>query len=80
METFSAADGFVIAMLTVMALSMGIIGGLLLCMRANVARRDRHVDDLLEEVEEEEKQGRRVPLEETRPAQAWERDGDWWKQ
>jgi hypothetical protein len=79
METFSAADGFVIAMLTVMALSMGIIGVLLLCMRANVARRDRHVDDLLDEVDEEEKRSKRVPKEESRLAQAWERDGDWWK-
>lgn len=76
----SAADGFVYAMLGMMAVSLSVIAVLIVCMRRNVSRRDPHVDQLLEEVaaaEAQEKQAAQVP----RPpaAEPWERDHDWWK-
>lgn len=80
-DHFSASDGFVIAMLGMIFLSMGVVGMLLLCMKRNASRRDPHVDRLLEEVEEEE---RLEKLAKTRglrekKREAWEKDGDWWK-
>jgi heme/copper-type cytochrome/quinol oxidase subunit 2 len=76
----SAADGFVYAMLGMMVVSLSVIAVLVLCMRRNVARRDPHVDELLEEVAAavaQEKQAVQVP----RPpaSDAWEREHDWWK-
>jgi len=81
-EFISASDGFAIAMLGMIFLSMAVIGLLLLCMRRSASKRDPHVDDLFEEMEEE---ARQAELARTR-AQAekksdapWEKDGDWWK-
>ena len=76
----AAADGFVIAMLVMMALSLGTLGVLAICMSRNVARRNRQVDELLEEVaaeEEREKLAQTVTDAPTR--EPWEKDGDWWK-
>ena len=77
-DQFSAADGFVIAMLAMIFMSMGVVALLFVCMRRNAARRDLEVDDLLDEVEETEKRGKQ-PAPEAPPAEPWERDGDWWK-
>lgn len=75
----SAGDGFVIAMLSIIGLSFGVIAMLFVCMRRNAARRDEHVDALLDEVAEEERREKlRAPAEKP-PAEPWERDGDWWK-
>ncbi len=82
METdlISAADGFAIAMLAMIFLSMGVIGVLLLCMRRSASRRDRHVDELFDEMEEDErKQELARANPEKKPEVPWERDGDWWK-
>lgn len=78
-EFLSAADGFVIAMLTMMALSMGVVAMLFLCMRRNDASRDRQVEDLLEEVAEEEKQAETRKPHEAPGAEPWEKNADWWK-
>lgn len=84
METglLTATDGFAIVMLAMILLSMSVIGILFLCMRRNVARRDPHVDDLLEEVAEEEKRQNtaRVHGEVPKTPEPWEKDADWWKQ
>ena len=77
----AAADGFVIAMLVMMALSLGVLGVLAVCMRRNVARRNRQVDELLEEVAaEEEREKLAQAVGETPAREPWEKDGDWWKQ
>ena len=77
----AAADGFVIAMLIMMTLSMGTLIILAICMRRNVARRNSQVDELLEEVAEEEQKANRAPTMADAPApEPWEKDGDWWKQ
>ena len=76
----AAADGFVIAILVMMALSLGTLGVLAICMRRNVARRSRQVDELLEEVAaEEERENPAQAVAEASPREPWEKDGDWWK-
>lgn len=76
-----ASDGFAVAMLGVMALAMGTLAVLFFCMKRAAAKRDPHVDALLEELEEEERKAAKLartkPAEP--PAKPWERDVDWWK-
>jgi hypothetical protein len=63
-----------------MALSLGVLVVLAVCMRRNVARRNRQVDELLEEVAAEEERANRAPTVSDAPArEPWEKDGDWWK-
>ncbi len=82
METphLSAADGFVLAMIAMMLISAGVIALLIVCGLRNAARRDRQVDDLLDEVnqKEEPKKPASTKAEAPKP-EPWERDGDWWK-
>ena len=78
-EHQSAADGFVIAMLVMMALSLGVVALLFFCMRRNAGRRDHQVDELLEEMEETESKQKQAALGDVPKPQPWERDGDWWK-
>ena len=76
----AAADGFVIAMLVMMAMSLGTLLILAVCMRRNVARRNRQVDELLEEVAaEEEREKLAQAVTDTPTREPWEKDGDWWK-
>lgn len=77
----TAVDGLVLTMLLTMVLSMGVIGLLVFCMFRNVARRNRQVDELLEEVAETDRREKQTAtLKETEPKPApWERSGDWWK-
>ncbi len=76
----SAADGFVIAMLVMMALSLGVVALLFLIMRRNAAHRDRQVEELLREVAEEEEREKHAPAHSEAPdREPWEKDGDWWK-
>lgn len=76
----SAADGFVLAMIGVMMLSAGVIALLIFCGLRNAARRNREVDDLLDEVQQEEEREKHAPTKSEVPQpEAWERDGDWWK-
>ena len=76
----AAADCYVIAMLAVMAMSLGTLLILAVCMRRNVARRNRQVDELLEEVAaEEEREKLAQAVTDTPTREPWEKDGDWWK-
>lgn len=81
LSQFNAVDGLVLTMLLSMFLSFCVIGLLVICMFRNVARRNRQVDDLLEEVAESEKlEEQTTTLKETEPQPApWERSSDWWK-
>jgi hypothetical protein len=79
--SLSAADGFVLAMLGMMLLSIGVVALLIFCGLRNAARRDRRVDELLDELAEEAKQKNPAPAaSETPKPEPWEKDGDWWKQ
>ncbi len=72
------ADAFAIAMLGVIFLSFSVIGLLLWCMKRNVARRNVHVDALLDELDAQEVATEPVGAK-SDPGQAWEKDADWWK-
>lgn len=81
MAEITAADAFAIMMLMVIFLAFGTIGLLFHCMRRAAAKRDPHVDALLEELELEEREARK-PARQGPPqpvAQPWEREADWWK-
>ena len=81
LNQIAAVDGLVFTMLCSMFLSMCVIALLIFCMFRNVARRNRQVDELLEEVAETERREKQAAtLKETEPQPApWERSGDWWK-
>ena len=81
----TAADGLVITMLSMIVVSFGIIGVLILSMRWNASRGDPHVEELLREIEEEEKHGKHASApgeagEKAKPSEPWEREADWWKE
>jgi replicative superfamily II helicase len=73
-----AADAFAISMLCVIALAMGTIALLFLCMRREAAKRDPQVDALLEEVERDERRQTRAKTAGA-AREPWERSPDWWK-
>ena len=60
-EHLSASDGFVLAMLGMIFLSAGVIALLIFCGLRNAARRNRQVDDLLEEVAEDARRKKPAP-------------------
>ncbi len=74
------SDGLALAMLATLLVSFGVIVMLLGCMLRNASRRNKEVDDLLEELERDEKvetkAGKAKPMEKR---EEWERDGDWWR-
>jgi hypothetical protein len=77
-----ASDAFAVMMLGVIGLAMGTVALLFYCMRGAAARRDPHVDALLDEVEKTERESLRLARAENKPSDRapWEREGDWWKQ
>jgi hypothetical protein len=80
-DSISAADGLVLTMLAMMALSFGTVALLLICGLRNAAKRNPMVDDLIEEVAKTEKQKLpdAVATEPEVTLEPWERESDWWK-
>lgn len=78
MEATLESDAFAIAMLVVIFSALGVVALLLLTMRWRAARRDKHVDQLLDELEQEQKQAV-THAAEAAPQAAWEKEADWWK-
>ncbi|MEP3212967.1 MAG: hypothetical protein ABJQ29_07235 [Luteolibacter sp.] len=75
------SDGLALAMACVMGTAFVVIATLLFCIIRNASKRDPEVDDLIEEVEQEEKAGReKKPAGKVKEREDWEKDGDWWKQ
>ncbi|QTN33575.1 hypothetical protein HZ994_15065 [Akkermansiaceae bacterium] len=78
----TVADVFAVAMLGTIFLSFSVILILFACMARNASRRDAGVDNLLDELERDEKSAKQVKAasrtEDKR--EAWEKDGDWWKE
>jgi len=75
------SDIFALSMFGVILLSFGVLLMLGFCMFRSAARRNRDVDNLIDEVAEDE----RATTVEKNPAgemkrELWEKDGDWWKQ
>ncbi len=78
METTLESDAFAIAMLVVIFSALGVVALLLLTMRWRAARRDKHVDQLLDELEQDQKREVAHGVE-SAPKAAWEKEADWWK-
>lgn len=76
-----ASDAFAVMMLGVIGLAMGTLALLFYCMKRAAARRDPHVDALLDEVEKNERESLRLARAKNKPSDCapWEREGDWWK-
>lgn len=75
------ADGFAVAMIAMLTLSLGVVFGILFSMVRNGSKRDPEVDRLIEEVSREsnppvEAKG---PSPERKKADPWEKEADWWK-
>jgi hypothetical protein len=76
----SAVDGFAMAMVVILTLGLGVVALLLWSITRHGKRRDREVEDLIEEVRRDQ-DARKLPTP-TAPPEArepWEKDGDWWK-
>ena len=80
----SSVDGFALAMVAILGVSFGVVFLLLLSILRHGGRRNREVEDLLDEVERES----RPPAAPRQPAgdpaegakrEPWEKDADWWK-
>jgi len=80
--TVNAVDGFAMAMVVILTLSMSVVALLLYCISRNGKKREREVEDLIEEVRRaEEDEEKRLPAA---PAsgearEPWEKEEDWWK-
>ncbi|GAA5482689.1 hypothetical protein [Haloferula sargassicola] len=80
MIAMTEADGFALAMIAMLALSLGTVLVILIAIVRAGSRQDREVEDLIDEISREEKsdaapagKGDAAPLE------AWEKEADWWK-
>ncbi|MGJ8633239.1 MAG: hypothetical protein ACSHX7_04905 [Luteolibacter sp.] len=73
------ADAFALMMLAMILLSMGVIVMLLVCMARNAGRRDKGVDELLDELERDQGPVRKPDPKKGEKREDWEKDGDWWK-
>ena len=81
-----AADGFAMAMVVILILSLGIVALLAARIYRSGKRRENEVEKLLEELrrEEAEEEAQQQKKHPTPPAGAedrepWEKDVDWWK-
>jgi hypothetical protein len=72
----------VIAMLSMMLLSFGVVALLFICMLRNAARREHQVEALLEEISQQPQPAppAAAPAEAEKVAlEPWEKQADWWK-
>ena len=69
-------DAFAIAMIVVMFSAFGVIALILITILRNAAKRNREVEELIEEVGKEEGK-EKAPV--AKSGEPWEKDGDWWK-
>jgi hypothetical protein len=76
--TIHAADGFAIAMVVILTLSLGIVALLAAGIYRSGKRRESEVEQLIEELRREEEQGKH-PAGTDDARDPWEKDSDWWK-
>ncbi len=76
----SDVDGFAMTMVLVLVFSLGVVGLLLWSILRHGKRRDREVEDLLEEVRRSQ-EPEKMPAPSATPEarEPWEKEGDWWK-
>jgi hypothetical protein len=79
----NAVDGFAMAMVVILTLSLGVVALLLGSIVRHGRRRDREVEELLDEVRREAEESPQpapsAPTDSRESREPWERDGDWWK-
>ena len=75
---YSAVDAFAVAMLLMMTLSMGVIALLFYTILRNARRRNRDVENLIDEVAEDAA-AEPAASPEKATLEAWEKEADWWK-
>ncbi|MFK7851734.1 MAG: hypothetical protein AB8D78_12220 [Akkermansiaceae bacterium] len=74
------SDALALAMLTMIMVSFGVILTLLACMVRSSNRRDEQVDHLIDELEKDRKKVSPNKELNSPKLEAWEREGDWWKE
>jgi hypothetical protein len=79
-----AADGFAMAMVVILILSLGIVALLAARIYRSGKRRENEVEKLLEELRREEQEAEEQKKHPTPPSGAeqrepWEKEADWWK-
>ncbi len=77
----SETDGFALAMIAMLALSLGSLLAILVVMLRHGANRDQDVEDLIEESTQEspKKAPEKQTAPEDNPREPWEKEADWWK-
>jgi hypothetical protein len=79
----NAVDGFAMAMVVILTLGLGVVALLLGSIVRNGRRRDREVEELLDEIRRDAERDRQpapsAPPESRASREPWVRDGDWWK-
>lgn len=80
----SDVDALAMAMVLVLVLSFSVVALLIVFITRQGRRRDREVEELLDEVRREEV-AEKLPAPSAGATSAesrepWEKDGDWWKQ
>jgi hypothetical protein len=72
----SEGDAFALSMLLVVLCGMGVLALLAFTIFRNAAKRNREVEDLIDEVSDD---APKVKAQTGKTPEAWERDGEWWK-
>ncbi len=76
----NAADGFAMAMVVILTLSLGVVALLVHGIYRSGKRRESEVEKLLDEVRRDE-EAEKLPASAATSEQRepWEKDEDWWK-
>lgn len=69
-------DAFALVMLLVMVCGMGVLAMIAFTIFRNAAKRNREVEDFIDEVASAKEKAKMPAGPE---AKSWEKDGDWWK-
>jgi hypothetical protein len=75
----SDVDGFAMAMVLILVLSLGVVALLLFIIYRSGKRRDREVEELIDEMRDHEVDKLPAPPATPETREPWEKDGDWWK-
>jgi hypothetical protein len=76
----SDVDGFAMAMVLILTLSLGMVALLIGSISRSGKRRNREVEKLIDDVRRAQKPKKSpTPPAPPEAREPWEKDGDWWK-
>ena len=75
----SSADGFAMAMVVILVLSLGVVALLVAGIYRSGKGRENEVEKLLEELRREEEEKHPAPSGSGEERAPWEREEEWWK-